>query len=92
MENVFSFLVLLQAVEGILDENAERRAAWKDWADWSGRWGSIYPQLGEDEISVLENAVKSNGKTLAADLLRKEAEIWGKNFAGSVTDQICKKI
>lgn len=90
MENVFSFLVLLQAVEGILEANAEHRSGWKDWGHVD--WSAMFPELGGEELSVLENAVEFDGKTLASDLMRKEAEIWGQNFAGSVTDQICKKI
>lgn len=98
IKTMATFLELVLAVE---DNNEHNGGKWSDW-DSVSHIEDVYGELkvdGEDrhgdstleKAAMLEDAIKTNGKSLAEDLLTYERIIWGQNFHGSDCDKIAKK-
>ena len=79
---------LIKAVE---ENNEINDGRWSDWETAQDIAETYDIAIDDDDAKVLQDAIDTNGDSLAEDLPRLEKEIWGKNFSGSWWDIVAKQ-
>lgn len=80
----FNAGLLRKAVEGVEDNNDINDAQWSDW-DSVRDIMCLYCDcvFDEDVEAVIQDAIDTNGESLAEDLKAIQLAVQGQNFAGS---------
>lgn len=73
-------LAQLKQVVLAVEENGSAWSSWQSALDIA----DVYRiELDDDDHALIERAIKTDGRSLPADLRRVEREEWGLNFGGS---------
>lgn len=83
MDNLDNYEALKSCVLAVEENNSLNRGSWNDWDDADSICKAYeIPTLSSDHADIIDRAISSNGKSLAADLWAAEKKELGQNFGG----------